>query len=134
MRLTSYTDFGLRILMRLAGSPDSVFTTAEISRELGLSNHHLSKIVRELAAAGILQTRRGGAGGFQLARAPQSVTLGEVVRLLERHKALVECFRTDGGQCTLMPGCRLRRRLMVAQEAFLRELDTTSLAECAYTP
>lgn len=134
MRLTSYTDFGLRILMRLAGSPDRIFTTAGIAHELGLSSNHLSKIVRELAAAGILTTRRGGAGGFQLARAPETVTLGEVARLLERRQALVECFRVDGGNCALMPGCKLRRKLAGAQEAFLRELDRTSLAECAYTP
>lgn len=134
MRLTSYTDFGLRVLMRLAGSPDRNFTTAELARELGLSGHHLSKIIRELAAAGILRTRRGSAGGFQLARTPESVTLGEVVRLLESRQALVECFRADGGHCTLMPACRLRRRLMSAREAFLRELDQTPLAECAYTP
>lgn len=134
MRLTAYTDYGLRILMRLAGAPDSIFTTAGISRELGLSTNHLSKIVRELARAGILRTRRGASGGFELARAPESVTLGEVVRLLERRQALVECFRADGGQCALTPRCRLRRRLMSATEAFLRELDETTLAECAYTP
>lgn len=134
MRLTAYTDFGLRILMRLAASPGSAFTTADIARELGLSTNHLSKIVRDLARAGILSTRRGAGGGFELARAPESVMLGEVVRLLERHQALVECFRADGCQCTLLPGCRLRRRLLAAQEAFLRELDRTSLAECAYMP
>lgn len=134
MRLTAYTDFGLRILMRLAGTPGSVFTTADISRELGLSTNHLSKIVRELARAGILRTRRGASGGFELARDPRLVTLGEIVRLLENRQPLVECFREDGGNCTLMPGCGLRRRLAAANEAFLRELDQTTLAECAYRP
>jgi Rrf2 family transcriptional regulator, nitric oxide-sensitive transcriptional repressor len=70
-------------------------------------------------------------GGFTLARSPQSITLGEVVRALEG-EALVECFREDGGACVLAPRCRLKGRLAAAREAFLRELDTTTLAEYAY--
>jgi Rrf2 family nitric oxide-sensitive transcriptional repressor len=64
--------------------------------------------------------------------APQSITLGSVVRCLEQRNALVECFRSDGGACTLTPNCRLKARLAAAREAFLKELDTTTLAECAY--
>jgi len=44
----------------------------------------------------------------------------------------VECFRGDGGQCVLKPRCRLKARLAAAREAFMRELDATTLAECAY--
>ena len=46
--------------------------------------------------------------------------------------ALVECFREDGGNCVLKPRCRLKAKLAAAREAFMRELDTTTLAECAY--
>ncbi len=54
-----------------------------------------------------------------------------MVRALEG-PALVECFREDGGSCVLKPRCRLKARLAAAREAFMRELDTTTLAECAY--
>jgi Rrf2 family nitric oxide-sensitive transcriptional repressor len=54
-----------------------------------------------------------------------------VVRALEG-PALVECFREDGGSCALKPRCRLKARLAAAREAFMRELDSTTLAECAY--
>jgi Rrf2 family nitric oxide-sensitive transcriptional repressor len=134
MRLTSFTDFGLRALMRLAGEPERVFTTDEIAREFAISRHHLVKVVRELADAGIVATQRGGGGGFRLARAAEAVTLGEVVRVLEARHALVECFRSDGGGCSLTPTCRLKNRLAKAANAFLAELDKTSLAECAYRP
>lgn len=133
MRLTSFTDFGLRVLMRLAGAPDQAFTTAGIAREFAISHNHLTKVVRELAAAGYLETRRGAAGGLRLARPAKDITLGEVVRDLE-HEALVECFRSDGGSCVLMPRCRLRQRLAAAQEAFLAELGQTTLADCAWRP
>jgi len=53
------------------------------------------------------------------------------VRALEG-EALVECFREDGGGCALTPRCRLKAKLAAAREAFMRELDSTTLAECAY--
>ncbi|HEX4892992.1 MAG TPA: Rrf2 family transcriptional regulator, partial [Hyphomicrobiaceae bacterium] len=134
MRLTSFTDFGLRALMRLAGEPNRVFTTDEIAREFAISRNHLVKVVRELADAGIVATQRGGGGGFRLARAAEQVTLGDVVRVLEARHALVECFRSDGGSCSLTPTCRLKNRLAKAANAFLAELDKTSLADCAYRP
>jgi Rrf2 family nitric oxide-sensitive transcriptional repressor len=132
MRLTSFTDFGLRALMRLAAEPERLFTTDEIARAFGISRNHLIKVVRELAAAGIVATQRGAGGGFRLARPADDITLGEIVRLLEARSALVECFRPDGGACVLTPKCRLKGRLKAARAAFLRELDCTTLAECAY--
>ena len=132
MRLTAFTDFGLRALMRLASEPGRSYTTDEIAQELSISRHHLSKVVRALADAGFVATQRGAGGGFSLARPADQISLGAVVRRLEDGHALVECFRDDGGACTLMPGCRLRGRLARARDAFIAELDKSSLAECAY--
>ena len=132
MRLTSFTDFGLRALMRLAGEPGRLFSTDDIAREFGISRNHLSKIVQMLSNAGIVTTHRGKRGGFELARSPETITIGEIVRLMESGQALVECFRSDGGLCSLTPECRLKGRLAAAQEAFLKELDQTTLAQCAY--
>jgi Rrf2 family nitric oxide-sensitive transcriptional repressor len=132
MRLTSYTDFGLRALMRLAGEPGRSFTTEEIAGEFEISRHHLIKVVRGLAEAGYVTTQRGAAGGFRLARPAEAITLGQVVRDLEEDQPMVECFRADGGACVLTPRCRLKRRLAAARQAFLDELDATTLAECAY--
>src|SRR5262245_32680795 len=132
MRLTMFTDFALRALMRLAGEPTRSFATNEIASEFNISRNHLAKVVRDLADGGFITTQRGAGGGFSLARSPQSITIGEVVRALEARQALVECFRDDGGDCALMPRCRLKMRLAAAREAFMRELDGTTLAECAY--
>jgi Rrf2 family nitric oxide-sensitive transcriptional repressor len=132
MRLTAFTDFALRALMRLAGDPARSFATGEIATEFGISRNHLAKVVRDLADGGFITTQRGVGGGFSLARPPQAITLGEVVRALEARHALVECFRDDGGHCVLTPRCRLKMRLAAAREAFMRELDGTTLAECAY--
>jgi Rrf2 family nitric oxide-sensitive transcriptional repressor len=58
----------------------------------------------------------------------------KVVRGLEDDQPLAECFRADGGTCVLTPRCRLKKRLAAARQAFLDELDATSLADCAYAP
>ena len=132
MRLTAFTDYGLRALMRLAGEPERLFTTQEIAREFAISRNHLTKVVRDLAEAGFIDTLRGAGGGFRLARAAQAISIGEVVRSLEARHAMVECFRIDGGTCVLTPRCQLKGRLAAANRAFLAELDKSSLADCIF--
>ncbi|MEO9781947.1 MAG: Rrf2 family transcriptional regulator [Sedimentitalea sp.] len=130
MRLTSFTDYGLRILMRLASDPDQVFSTTELAEEFGVSRHHLTKIMQKLAKVGIVQTRRGGGGGAILVRPPADLGLGEIVRILEEGKVLVECFET-GGDCNLDGRCGLKSRLRLAETVFLASLDRSTLADVA---
>lgn len=134
MRLTSFTDYGLRMLMRMAGSHDKGFSTAEMAEEFGLSRHHLTKIIQKLAQAGYVATRRGSGGGATLARPATEIRLGEIIRLLEDGQPLVECFASDGGDCTINGRCRLKARLRAAEAAFLADLDRSTLADIALLP
>lgn len=131
MRLTSFTDYGLRMLMRMAGEPDRAFSTAELARDFGLSRHHLAKIMQHLARAGLIGTRRGGGGGAMLARPAAEIRLGSVVRALEEGQPLVECFADARSPCAIDGRCRLKGRLRAAEAAFLAELDRASLADIA---
>src|SRR2546423_9018524 len=133
MRLTLFTDFALRALMRLAGEPTRSFATNEIASEFGISRNHLAKVVRDLADGGFITTQRGAGGGFALARPPQSITLGEVVRALEARQALVECFRDDGGACVLTPRCRLKMRLAAPRGGFMRGVDAPAPGQIAHS-
>ncbi|NNU82008.1 Rrf2 family transcriptional regulator [Halovulum dunhuangense] len=134
MRLTSFTDYGLRVLMRMAGAPDRPFTTAELADEFKVSRNHLAKVISTLAGAGYLETRRGGGGGAILAQRPGDIRLGDVVARLEADQALVECFAARGNTCTLTPRCRLISRLAHAEAAFIADLNRSTLADCAYRP
>ena len=129
MRLTSFTDYGLRILMRLASAPETGFSTAELAEEFGLSRNHLTKIMQRLARAGIVETRRGGSGGAILCRNAADIRLGDVVRLLEQGQALVECFRTGDSDCTIEGCCRLKARLRHAEARFIDDLNRSTLAD-----
>ena len=129
MRLTSFTDYGLRMLMRMASAPDRAFSTAELAVEFGLSRNHLAKIMQRLAGGGIVETRRGGAGGAVLCKAPEAIRLGDVVRLLEQGQPLVECLGPTGGQCTIEGCCRLKLRLRRAEARFVEDLNQSTLAD-----
>jgi len=132
MRLAAFTDYGLRVLIVLASTPERRTTTARLAQALAIPYNHLAKVVQDLGRGGYLVTQRGAGGGMRLARPPETIGLGEIVRFLEQRHAIVECFRADGGACLMRPACRVRGRLAAAQEAFLRELDKTSIADCAY--
>lgn len=134
MRLTSFTDYGLRMLMRMASAPSRSFSTAELADEFGLSRNHLAKIMQRLARAGLITTRRGGGGGASLSRPATEIRLGAVVRMLETGQPLVECLGVDGGACTLDGRCRLKLRLRAAEAAFLADLDRSTLADIALAP
>jgi Rrf2 family transcriptional regulator, nitric oxide-sensitive transcriptional repressor len=134
MRLTSFTDFGLRMLMRMAGDPSRAFNSGELAEELGLSRNHLAKIIQQLARAGLIDTRRGGGGGAVLARPATEIRLGQVIRFLEEGQPLVECFGSEGGTCSIDVRCRLKARLRSAEVAFLADLDRSTLADIALIP
>jgi len=134
MRLTSFTDFGLRALMRMASDPDRPYSTAEIANEFGISRNHLAKAMGTLAAAGIIKTRRGQGGGAVLGRPASKLRLGDIVAVLEQRSAIVECFAQNGGTCAVTPVCRLRSILGGAKARFIADLNQFSLADCALPP
>ena len=134
MRLLASTDFALRVLMRLAAEPEALRSTEVLAREVGVPRNHIHKILQELAGLGLARTVRGVRGGVALAKPAAEITLGNVVRALEREQVLVECFRADGGACCFNPGCRLQTVLGGAREAFLRHLDRVTLASMAGMP
>jgi len=130
MRLTNFTDYGLRALILLADRNPEVLSSAAIADHFDVSRHHMAKVLQEMAAAGFVEGIRGAQGGMRLARDPRDIRIGDVVRSLDKDQALVECFRADGGNCALLPRCRLKGMLSRAQQGFLRELDRFTLSDC----
>jgi len=129
MRLTVYTDYSLRALMYIALHPERRPTIAELASSYGISRSHIMKVVHQLGVAGYIVTVRGQNGGMRLARPPQEISLGEVVRRTEPDMALVPCFDPINAACVITPACKLRRALQQARSAFLAVLDDYSLAD-----
>src|SRR3546814_6891341 len=106
MRLTTFSDYALRVLMYAATAGDRLITVEETATTYGISRAHLRKVVNILTRRGFVRGVRGRAGGFTLARRPQDINLGAVVRATEPDFALVECFAADS-PCVITGCCRL---------------------------
>jgi Rrf2 family nitric oxide-sensitive transcriptional repressor len=128
MRLTSMTDYALRLMMYIGQRPERLCTIAEIARVHGISEAHLMKITHQLGLQGWIETVRGKGGGMRLARRPADINLGAVMRGVEPDFDLVECFAT-GNQCALTGNCRLAGVLQGALRDFLSHLDGYTLAD-----
>ena len=128
MQLLYSTDLALRTLIRLSAEPDRHLST-EILRVSSRSPPSFSEGGSIADRRGIPRTIRGVKGGVILARPADTIRVGEVVRHQEREQAIAECFR-EGGNCTLVPCCRLKGVLMGAREAFFRHLDKVTLSDC----
>ncbi len=134
MRLTRHTDNALRCLTYLAVHTDRSVPAGEIARRMRMSEAHLLKVISRLSQLGYVRTVRGRAGGVRLARKPESIVVGDVVRDLEDNLALVECFDPETNQCPIAPSCSLARALDRALTAFLAVLDDVTLADLTKHP
>jgi Rrf2 family nitric oxide-sensitive transcriptional repressor len=128
MRLTMFTDYALRMLILAASKKGRNVTIEEAAAAFGISAPHLKKVVRTLTHAGFLEAQRGRSGGFRLARPPETINLGQVIRATEPDFGLVECFR-EGNQCLITRLCRLPVVLNSALDAMLEVFDQYSLAD-----
>lgn len=127
MKLTTYTDFGLRALMYMACLPPGTKSSVvEISTHYDISRNHMVKVVAQLVSFGYLQSLRGKHGGIILAMDAKDIRIGQVIRDMEHNLQGVDC-NTPG--CRLVPVCRLTKALKAGMEAFLTAMDEYTLAE-----
>lgn len=132
MRLTTFTDYSLRVLIYLAAEPGRRATVAEIATAFDVSEHHLTKVVHFLGREGWLATVRGKGGGLGLAMLPEDIVIGHVVRATEGAAMPAECFGETPDNCSIARICRLRGVLREAVEAFHAVLDGYTLADLVY--
>lgn len=129
MRLTSYTDYCLRVLIYVAAQPEGRATIAEIARSYAISENHLVKVVHFLGKEGFLLNARGRGGGLRLARAAEDINVGDVVRRAEGPPVMAACFDPAARPCSIYPACRLRDALADAAAAFHAVLDRYTLKD-----
>lgn len=132
MRLTTMTDYAMRLLMYVGEHPGRLCTISEIAQAYNISEPHLMKITHQLGRHGWIETVRGKHGGMRLAIAPENINLGAVVRDTENDMSLVECLGANNS-CVLSGRCRLTAIVDAALQQFLQHLDSYSLADLLLT-
>jgi Rrf2 family nitric oxide-sensitive transcriptional repressor len=129
MRLTLHTDYALRVLMYVGVKRGGVSTIPEIVERFDISKGHVMKVVHHLAQTGYLETIRGKRGGMRLARKPEQINVGAVVRDMEEELGVLGCLQGRKGYCRIEECCLLRSALRDATNAFLATLDRYTLQD-----
>lgn len=126
MRLTRFTDFGLRVLLYVGRHGGRVCTMNEIAAHHQISPEHLRKVVHKLARLGYLRSSRGRGGGLLLGREASAMRIGDAILALEEDLNIVDCEALD---CKLAPGCSLKGALDRAAGVFILSLNEVTLAD-----
>lgn len=130
LRVSKLTDYGTLAMTQMALQPDRLFTAADLAAALGLGTPTLSKVLKRLVRHDLVRSVRGQHGGYVLARAPNGVTLADIVDALEEQPfGLTECS-AHAGLCELEGGCRVRggwRHINDVVRAALRDVTLADL-------
>jgi Rrf2 family transcriptional regulator, nitric oxide-sensitive transcriptional repressor len=132
MRLSLQTDYALRTLLFLATRTERT-KVSDVAEFYGISAHHLGKVVHQLGRLGYVRNHRGPGGGIELAREPNTITVGRVVLDFERNTHLLDCVGSPG-QCVIQPGCILRGVLAEAERIQMDYLNSITLESLLPTP
>jgi len=133
MRISKRTDYALRALFTLVdhfgGTPIPI---RELARRNDVPKRFLEQIMLDLKAQGWVASVAGARGGYLLAKAPEKITMGQVVRHFDGILAPIECVSVHGyKRCTQESVCRFRRVFLTARNAVAGLMDTSTLADVA---
>jgi Rrf2 family protein len=131
MQLSMRTDYALRALFTLVehhgGMPIPI---GELARRNNVPKRFLEHIMLDLKARGWVSSVAGKRGGYLLARAPEAITMGEVVRHFDGYLAPIACVSvSDYRRCTQEPTCRFRRVLLSVRNVVTKLMDEATLAD-----
>lgn len=133
MRMTLHSDYALRLLIHLGLAHGRLVTADEVAKAFGLSKNHLMKVILGLVHHGHVESVRGRSGGVRLARPPEEIGIGAVIRDTEDNFALVECLGPNNA-CVITGACKLEHILRDALGAYLAVLDRYTLADLVREP
>ncbi|TBW34868.1 Rrf2 family transcriptional regulator [Siculibacillus lacustris] len=132
--LTNKGKYGLKALVFLAGvEPGRTTMVAEIAATAALPKKFLDAILLDLRNAGFVRSKKGPGGGYALARPPEEIVIGAVVRALDGPLAPIACASRTAFQpcddCTDLQGCAVRLTMLEVRDAMAAVLDNTTLAQ-----
>jgi Rrf2 family protein len=129
--LNQSAEYAIRVVVRLAALEEDVWgQAADLANELELPANYLSKLLHQLAAAGVLESRRGRGGGFRLGHPAGTLTLAMVVEPFDPPTRYRECL-LGGGRCSAATACEVHESWKPLAEQVLAFLADTTVAQMA---
>lgn len=128
LRISKLTDYATVVMTCLAEAGDDVLSAQQLAERARLETPTVSKLLKQLAHAGLVTSFRGVRGGYRLARAAQSITVAEIVIAIEGPIGMTECS-VHAGQCGHESHCGVRVNWQRISLAVTSALESVTLAE-----
>lgn len=129
-RINKLTDYATMVLSAMAGHDDQIHSAQQLAADCHLETPTTSKVLKLLAAAGLVESFRGAQGGYRLARSGAEISVADVLRAVEGPIGITECA-AEPGLCSHESVCNLRgnwRRIAFAVEQALEEVSVADMA------
>ncbi len=130
LQLTKRTEYGLIALIHMADRAGQVVSVREVGEHYPIPRRLLAEVVKDLARAGLVESQRGAAGGYTLARGAERITLSDVVVALEGAPVVAGCeahVAAGESNCDVEPVCPIRSPLHRLRDGIWRLLERTTL-------
>ncbi|MEE2662123.1 MAG: SUF system Fe-S cluster assembly regulator [Pseudomonadota bacterium] len=131
IKLSRMADYGVILMVRLARYPAAITTAAELAEETALPGPTVSKLLKQLVRAGLLESQRGNSGGYMVAGPTEDITVADIISALDGPIALTECMTEDGNVCEIEALCPTRTNWRQINEALVNALEGVSLLDMA---
>ncbi|MBW2654606.1 MAG: RrF2 family transcriptional regulator, partial [Deltaproteobacteria bacterium] len=132
MRLTTKSRYGTRLILDIAvNSKGKPVPLSDVSRRQNISLKYLEQLASKLKKAGIIKSHRGPFGGHMLAKPPEDITIGDIVRILEESTAITDCAQQEKqvcGVCNRAGDCLSRWVWVEASRAMFNRLDEITVS------
>ncbi|SHO53637.1 RrF2 family transcriptional regulator [Anaerocolumna xylanovorans] len=132
MKLSTKGRYGLRAVVDLAlNSEDEAVALSSIAERQGISISYLEQLIAKLKKAGIVNSIRGAQGGYVLARKPEEISVGDILRALEGDLNPVDCAEIEGSSntCVGANSCVTKYVWMRISDSINNTVDTMLLSE-----
>ena len=134
IRLNRLTDYAIVVLSQLGREARAVRTAAQLAQETGVPLPTVAKLLKSLAADHLIVSHRGPAGGYSLGRAPEAISVAEIIASLEGPIALTACVDGAVAHCDVESLCPMRGNWEKVNRAIRKALEELTLAEMAAPP
>lgn len=128
LRISRLTDYGTVVLAQLAEQPGGFASAAELAQTTGLGLPTVSKLLKNLAKSGLVDSARGSHGGYRLARDAARISAADVIDALEGPVSITDCSAHDR-RCELEATCTVGGTWQRINHAIRQALDEISLAD-----
>ncbi len=128
LRLSKLTDYAVVVLVRLSRA-DEVQTSPAIASATGIPEPTVAKVLKALAAAGLVASQRGARGGYRLMRPLSAIPISEVIAAIDGPIALAACVEGGAGHCEVEHICSVRGRWDPVNDAIYQALSAITLAD-----